>query len=398
MNRKILTLSIGCVLLAAPGSQSTSTTDDLTSMKQGASLNYERHREAAIQINELAGRIRSEADAQALVDGIADVLADALPTTWSSANVRQRVARAEYLATSEPAQRIPEQRVADIWNEYVQSIGAPEEALVTVVEIHSMRDGAYAVSQRMWTHWHNQTIWTMPNIFAVDATGKIAEGCRGVEVLRIIYDLDMMFGNLRSARKRIHEGVVLSEEIKKGDQENSASPKGTARVVVRASDNPMRPAEYNYIRQYGSENFSLVLVGLFDKLFPVSESLSGQEKSVSNSPSNEEFHIGSSDVLQISVYQHPELSRTAVVNQDGNITLPPFDALKVGGLSVHAAADLLRRKLEPMLSTPQVTVTVTEIHHGILHRVPFMLPRRGPSFRDVPAPDHLGCHVARIDA
>jgi hypothetical protein len=129
-----------------------------------------------------------------------------------------------------------------------------------------------------------------------------------------------------------------------------------------------------------------------------SEALSGQERSISYSPSNEEFRIGSSDVLQISVCQHPELSRTAVVNQDGNITLPPLDALKVDGLSVQAAADLLRRKLEPMLSTPQVTVTVTEIHHGILHRVPFMPLRRGPSFRDVPAPDHLGCRVARIDA
>jgi len=83
MNRKILTLSIGCVLLAAPGSQSTSATDDLTSMKQRASLNYERHREAAIQVNELAGRIRSEADAQALVDGIADVLADANNVYWT---------------------------------------------------------------------------------------------------------------------------------------------------------------------------------------------------------------------------------------------------------------------------------------------------------------------------
>src|ERR1700739_3344304 len=128
------------------------------------------------------------------------------------------------------------------------------------------------------------------------------------------------------------------------------------------------------------------------------QALTAQEKSISNSPSNEEFRIGSSDVLQISVYQHPELSRTAVVSQDGNLTLPPLDAFKVSGLSVQAVADLLRRKLEPMLSTPQVTVTVTEIHHGIIHRLPFMLPRRGPSFRDVPAPDHLRCHVARIDA
>src|SRR6202023_2824598 len=127
------------------------------------------------------------------------------PSTWSSASVRQRVARAEYLAASDPAQTIPEQRIADIWNEYVQSIGAPQEALVTALEIHSLRDGTYAVSQRLWTHWQNQTVWAMPNIFAVDATGKIAESCRAVEALRIIYDLDMMFDNLRSARKRMRE-------------------------------------------------------------------------------------------------------------------------------------------------------------------------------------------------
>ena len=57
--------------------QSTSTTDNLASMKQQASLGYERHREAAIQMNDLAGRIRSEADAQALVDGIANMSAPA---------------------------------------------------------------------------------------------------------------------------------------------------------------------------------------------------------------------------------------------------------------------------------------------------------------------------------
>jgi hypothetical protein len=67
-----------------------------------------------------------------------------------------------------------------------------------------------------------------------------------VEPLRIIHDLDTMFDNLRSARKRIREGIARSEETKKGHQENSATPKGTARVVVRASDNPMRRSGYNY--------------------------------------------------------------------------------------------------------------------------------------------------------
>jgi hypothetical protein len=42
-------------------------------------------------------------------------------------------------------------------------------------------------------------------------------------------------------------------------------------VVAKVNDNPMRSAEYNYIRQYGPENFSLLLVRLFDKLFPVTQ-------------------------------------------------------------------------------------------------------------------------------
>jgi len=52
--------------------------------------------------NELAGRIRSEADAQALVDDIAEVLADALPSAWSPGNCGLTSSRrsAGFLVTS----------------------------------------------------------------------------------------------------------------------------------------------------------------------------------------------------------------------------------------------------------------------------------------------------------
>ena len=134
-----------------------------------------------------------------------------------------------------------------------------------------------------------------------------------------------------------------------------------------------------------------------------SSSSGGQEKPISNATSDEEFaefHIGPGDVLQISVYQHPDLSRTVVVNPDGNICLPPLNALKVAGMSVHGVADLLRSKLEPMLAKPKVTVAVTEIHHEPVHRGLFMFtpPRRVPPIRDVAPPDRMGCCVAKSNA
>src|SRR2546425_1548363 len=120
--------------------QSTPTSDEQATMRQRAQLEHERDRQAAIQLNELAGRIHSEADALAFVEGIADIFADSLPAAWAGPSIRQRVAHAEYEAISDPSRLIPEQRIADVWNEYVREIGAPEEAVVNAAEIHSMRD------------------------------------------------------------------------------------------------------------------------------------------------------------------------------------------------------------------------------------------------------------------
>jgi hypothetical protein len=48
-----------------------------------AALTYEQHKQAAIRINELAGRIQSDADASALVSEIAGLFAKELPPAWA---------------------------------------------------------------------------------------------------------------------------------------------------------------------------------------------------------------------------------------------------------------------------------------------------------------------------
>jgi hypothetical protein len=137
-------------------------TESQATMQQRAHDEYERHKQSAIRINELAGRIQTEADASALVSEIAGLFAKELPPAWASSIIRQRVAHAEYEAVRNPVRFIPEQRIVDVWNQYAREMGAPDEAIVSVAEIHNMRDASFTAAQLMWTRG-NQTIWTMPN-------------------------------------------------------------------------------------------------------------------------------------------------------------------------------------------------------------------------------------------
>lgn len=82
-----------------------------TAMQQRAKELYERHKQSAIRINELAGRIQSEADASAVVSEIAGLFAKELPPDWASGSIRQRVAHAEYEAARNPGKPYP--RAAD---------------------------------------------------------------------------------------------------------------------------------------------------------------------------------------------------------------------------------------------------------------------------------------------
>ena len=72
--------------------QQSDSTDSQATMRQRAHDEYERHKHAAIRINELAGGINSEADASAVVSEIAGLFAKEVPPAWASSCIRQRVA------------------------------------------------------------------------------------------------------------------------------------------------------------------------------------------------------------------------------------------------------------------------------------------------------------------
>ncbi len=250
--------------------QQQNTPADLTSQQslEQAKAKYEVSRQAAIQVNDLAGNIHSEAEARAFVDAVATRLFQHSFQYWNTLNIRRRVAHVEYAAVSNPSDLIPEQRIVDVWNEYVREINAPEEALATVAEVHNMRDGMYFFEERLWKG-QSQSLWTMPNVQAVDATGKLASGCRAVEALKILYHMHELFQNLLSARERVQKGILISEVAEQRQEQNTASMGRTTSVLrAVASQNPVRLAAARYLQENGEAAYQRLLKRLFDELFP----------------------------------------------------------------------------------------------------------------------------------
>ena len=93
------------------------------------------------------------------------------------------------------------------------------------------------------------------------------------------------------------------------------------------------------------------------------------------------YHIYPGDILQISVYQHPELSKTVVVRPNGDINVPRLNAVKVAGLSVELASDLLRQKLQSVVDRPCITIRVKrQMGPWILENEPFFIDVPSPGF------------------
>jgi len=73
------------------------------------------------------------------------------------------------------------------------------------------------------------------------------------------------------------------------------------------------------------------------------------------------YILGPNDVIQVRVYQEPDLDAHERVNQDGTVTLPLLGTIALGGKSVERATLVIRDLLaKDFLVSPQVTVTVAE--------------------------------------
>jgi polysaccharide export outer membrane protein len=77
-----------------------------------------------------------------------------------------------------------------------------------------------------------------------------------------------------------------------------------------------------------------------------------------------EYRIGPSDILSITVWQQPELSRTVTVRPDGVITYPLVGDMQVASLTPLELRDLIAESLEDyvVILLSEVTVSVDAIN------------------------------------
>ncbi len=74
------------------------------------------------------------------------------------------------------------------------------------------------------------------------------------------------------------------------------------------------------------------------------------------------YIIGAEDVLDISVWKEPELTRTVPVRPDGKISIPLLNDVQAAGLTPRQLGLLITENLRKFLTEPQVTIIVTQIN------------------------------------
>ncbi|NPA94222.1 MAG: polysaccharide export protein [Thermodesulfobacteria bacterium] len=68
------------------------------------------------------------------------------------------------------------------------------------------------------------------------------------------------------------------------------------------------------------------------------------------------FTLGPGDVVEISVWKDPELTKQVIVQPDGYISFPLIGQIKAGGRTIPEIQKEITQKLSEYISTPTVTI------------------------------------------
>jgi polysaccharide biosynthesis/export protein len=74
------------------------------------------------------------------------------------------------------------------------------------------------------------------------------------------------------------------------------------------------------------------------------------------------YVIGPGDVLSVNVWRESEISQKLVVRPDGMITMPLVGDIPAKGQTPEQLGEVISKKLESVLTSPHVSVIVTEVH------------------------------------
>lgn len=78
-------------------------------------------------------------------------------------------------------------------------------------------------------------------------------------------------------------------------------------------------------------------------------------------PRIREFEFGVGDELDIFVWRHPDFSRKAIVNPDGNISFALLGEVEVAGLTYNEFRDELMDRMSGLLREPRIAINVIKV-------------------------------------
>lgn len=75
-----------------------------------------------------------------------------------------------------------------------------------------------------------------------------------------------------------------------------------------------------------------------------------------------EFLLGPEDVLEVTVWKNPDLSRTTAIRPDGHISMPIIGDVQAAGLTAAALSTQIAARYKEYIQVPSVSVNVKELN------------------------------------
>jgi polysaccharide biosynthesis/export protein len=134
---------------------------------------------------------------------------------------------------------------------------------------------------------------------------------------------------------------------------------GATRASAASGGSPHEtPVSRKQVRS-SSLLISLLILLAGSGLLPAADQ--GPDVQVADAQTTQDHPVGAEDLLEISVFEIPELNRTVRVSENGTISLPLLGEMKVKGLTAMGLEGRLREELaKKYLKDPQVSVFVRE--------------------------------------
>ncbi len=80
-----------------------------------------------------------------------------------------------------------------------------------------------------------------------------------------------------------------------------------------------------------------------------------------------EYRIGPGDVLDISVWKNPDLTKQVAVLPDGNIHFPLVKELKVEGITVDELENMLISKIKKYVPEPDLSISIVQVNSMLIY-------------------------------